>query len=85
MPTYSAFVALDSGPGHYREIEELIDAPDSRTAAQQLIELGTIDPGDCFPLILVIEEPAAWIFIADYMGQATDEDLHLLSATRFDR
>lgn len=69
MPRYGAFVALDSDSGEYREIEELIDAPGPRAAAQQVIGSGAVEPGSR-PLILIIEEPAASIFTSDDRGQA---------------
>ncbi len=70
MPRYSAFVATDDGPGHYQEIERLIDAPDPRSAAQQAIDLAAIHPDDQFPVILVVEEAAVSIFSRDDAGQA---------------
>ncbi len=77
MPRYSAFVALDSGCGEYREIEEPIDAPNPYAAAQHVIESGAVEAWSRLPLILVIEEQAASIFTADTLGQVitTDEDL----------
>lgn len=76
MPRYSAFVALDSGPGEYHEIEDLIEAPDPRAAAQQVIRSVAAQAGPR-PLIVIIEEVAASIFTVDHHGQAitTDEDL----------
>ena len=83
MPRYSAFVALDSGPGEYREIEELIDAPGPRAAAQQVIESAAVVPGSR-PLILMIEEPAASIFTADDRGRAITVAEDLRRAVRDD-
>lgn len=76
MPRYCAFVALDSGPGEYREIDDLIDAPDPRAAAQQAIGTDAVETGSR-PLILVIEERAASLFTVDDLGRAvtTDEDI----------
>src|SRR5437764_14915202 len=76
MPRYSAFIALDTGPGHYQELEEVIDAADPRAAAQQAIELTAIHPDDQFPVILIVEERDVSIFSRDDDGQAvtTDED-----------
>jgi hypothetical protein len=76
MPRYAAFVALDSGAGEYREIEDLVDAPDPRAAAQYVIA-SDASPAGSRPLILVIEERAAALFTADHLGRAitTDEDL----------
>jgi hypothetical protein len=70
MPRYSAFVATDDGPGHYQEIEQVIDAPDPRSAAQQAIDVAAIDPDDQFPVILVVEEAAVSIFSRDDAGRA---------------
>ena len=83
MPKYSAFIALDNGPGHYQELDELIDAPDPRSAAQRAIELAQIHPDEEFPQLLVIEERAVSIFTTrDDQGQAVtfDEDLPRLAA-----
>lgn len=86
MPRYSAFIALDSGPGEYREIEDLIDAPGPRAAAELLIGSEVAPVGSC-PLILVIEERAASLFTADYLGRAitTDEDLRRTVVDERDR
>ncbi len=82
MPRYSAFVALGDGPGHYQELEEVIEAPDPRAAAQQAIDLATIHPDDQFPVILIVEEQAISIFSRDDDGQAVtpDEDFPRLLA-----
>lgn len=70
MARYSAFVALDSGLGHYQELDELIDAPDPRAAAQQVIDSGAIEPAQSFPLVLIVEEHAVSIFTRDRQRHA---------------
>lgn len=70
MPRYSVFLALDSGPGQYQELDDLVEAPDPRAAAQQLIDSGAIDLGERFPLMLIIEERAASLFTRDQRGEA---------------
>lgn len=76
MPRYAAFVALDSGLGEYREIEDLVEAPNPRAAAQQVIA-SDASPAGSRPLILVIEERAASLFTADDLDRVitTNDDL----------
>jgi hypothetical protein len=76
MPRYSAFIALDTGPGHYQELDELIEASDPRTAAQVAIELMAVHPDDEFPVILIVEEGNMAVFSRDDDGQpiTPDED-----------
>ena len=76
MPRYSAFVALSDGPGRYQELEDTIEADDSRAAAQRAIDLAAVHPDDQFPVILIVEEGHVAVFSRDDDGQAvtTDED-----------
>src|SRR5437660_11724302 len=75
MPRYSAFLALDNGD--YREVDELIEAPDSRTAAQRLIASDVIEPGDDFPVILIVEELAISVFTCDRLGRVVTPAQHV--------
>jgi hypothetical protein len=70
MRRYSAFVALSDGPGRYQELEEVIEAPDPRAAAQRAIDLAAIHPDDQFPVILIVEERDVSVFSRDDDGQA---------------
>src|SRR5262245_25723597 len=73
MPNYSAFIALASGD--YKEIDWLIDAPDPRAAAQQVIDADVLAPSDDFPLMLIVEEKQVSVFSCDRVGQvATPTD-----------
>jgi hypothetical protein len=74
MPRYSAFVAVDDGPGRYQELEELIEAPDPRGAAQRAIELAAIHPDEEFPIVLVVEESQVATFSRDDSGLAVTPD-----------
>jgi hypothetical protein len=78
MTRYSVFLALDSGPGQYLELDDLVEASDPRTAAQKVIDRGAMDLGEQFPLMLIIEERAASLFTRDQRGQAVTpvEDIH---------
>lgn len=67
MPRYSAFIVLDSG--HYREVDEIIDAADPRLAAQRLVDADVIPPGEDFPIILIVEERAISLFTCDRLGK----------------
>ncbi|TMC05440.1 MAG: hypothetical protein E6J41_22090 [Chloroflexi bacterium] len=82
MPRYSAFVALSDGPGRYQELEDTIEAPDPRMAAQQAIDRAAIHPDDQFPVILVVEERHVSVFSRDDHGQAVtpNEDFPRLMA-----
>jgi hypothetical protein len=82
MPRYSAFITLDTGPGHYQELDNVIEAADPRSAARRAIELAAIHPDDQFPVILIVEERDVSIFTRDDDGQAvtTDEDFARLLA-----
>lgn len=82
MPRYSAFVALDEGPGYLQELDHLIDAPDPRAAAQQAFQLAMIHPDDQFPQVLIVEEQAVSIFVRGDHGEAVtpDEDFARLEA-----
>jgi len=79
---YSAFAALSDGPGHYQELEDVIEADDPRSAAQRAIDLATIHPDDQFPVILIVEEGAVSVFSRDDDGRAVtpDEDFPRLLA-----
>ena len=70
MPRYSAYVSVDIGPGHNQEIDELIEAPDPRAAAQRAIEIARLHPDEQFPVILVVEEEDVSIFSRDDEGRA---------------
>lgn len=73
MPSYSVFIALASGD--YQEVDWLIDAPDPRSAAQQVIDADVIAPGDDFPLMLIVEEQHVSVFSCDREGRvATPAD-----------
>jgi hypothetical protein len=82
MPRYSAFVALSDGPGRYQELEDTIEAPDPRSAAQRAIDRAAIHPDDQFPVILIVEERDVSIFSRNDDGQAVtpDEDFSRLMA-----
>ncbi len=82
MRRYSAFVALSDGPGRYQELEETIEAPDPRTAAQRAIDRAAIHLDDQFPVILIVEERNVSVFSRNDDGQAVtpDEDFPRLSA-----
>lgn len=82
MPRYSAFVALNDGPGRYQELEETIEADDPRAAAQRAIHLAAIHPDDQFPVILIVEERDVSIFSRNDDGRAVtaDEDFPRLLA-----
>jgi hypothetical protein len=67
-------VAVDDGPGRYQELEELIEAPDPRTAAQQAIKLVHIHPDEEFPIVLVVEESQVAVFSRDDAGLAVTPD-----------
>ena len=74
MPRYSAFIALSDGPGRYQELEETIEAPDPRTAAQQAIDRAAIHPDDQFPVVLIVEERNVSVFSRNDDGQAVTPD-----------
>ena len=73
MPRYSAFIALDTGD--YREVDDVIEAPDPQGAARQVIDSETIQARDNFPIILIVEEQAVSVFTRDRDGRiATPAD-----------
>jgi hypothetical protein len=82
MPWCSAHAAIQRlhrpqhGPGHYQELEEVIDTADPRSAAQRAIELSAIHPDDQFPVILIVEERDVSIFSRDDDSLAVTSDEH---------